>query len=116
METVHEYHAYPRPSKRLGGLPLLALCCLGLIGLISAGVIVIALIPVYLQRRDINGIQQESDVIQITYNLPLFNNSLIVSGQVPQSRYEVLHNILQEQLNNATRDSRAQQIQVEVVN
>ncbi|CAF4527698.1 unnamed protein product, partial [Didymodactylos carnosus] len=81
-----------------------------------AGVIVIGLIPVYLQKRGINSSQRESGIIQIIYNLPAFDGSLIVSGQVPQSRYEMLKNILQRQLTNATDASRVQRTQVEVVN
>ncbi|CAF1167887.1 unnamed protein product [Didymodactylos carnosus] len=102
-------------GKGLGGLPLVTLCCLGLLGLIFAGTIVVALIPVYLQRRGINSHQQESGIIQILYNLPVYDGLLIVSVQVPQSRYEMLQNILQQQLDNATGGSRGQQIQVKVV-
>ncbi|CAF1193620.1 unnamed protein product [Didymodactylos carnosus] len=98
-------------SCTLAGLPLLALCCLGLLGFIFAGVIVIALIPVFLQRHNINTQQRESSIIQILYNLPAFDSSLIANGQVPQSRYR-----LQQQLDNATSGSRRQHTQVEVVN
>ncbi|CAF4416978.1 unnamed protein product, partial [Didymodactylos carnosus] len=82
----------------LAGLPLLALCCLGLLGFIFAGVIVIALIPVFLQRHNINTQQRESSIIQILYNLPAFDSSLIANGQVPQSRYRVLQNIVRSKL------------------
>ncbi|CAF1213289.1 unnamed protein product [Didymodactylos carnosus] len=79
---------------RLRWLPLMVLCCLGLLGLIFAGVIVIALIPLYLQRHDINGRQRESGIIQTIYNLPASDGSLNVGGQVPQLGYEVLQNIV----------------------
>ncbi|CAF1546774.1 unnamed protein product, partial [Didymodactylos carnosus] len=116
METAQEYQAFSPSPKKLGGLTLLALCCLGLLGLILAGVIVIALIPVYLERHGINGPERESNIIQLIYNLPLSNTASIVSGEVPQSRYEVLQNILQQQLDNATSGSPAKKTQVKVIN
>ncbi|CAF1467586.1 unnamed protein product, partial [Didymodactylos carnosus] len=85
-------------------------------------IIVTALIPVYLQRHGINGRQRESGIIQTIYNLPASDGLLIINGQVSQSRYGVLQNIvrsrliLQQQLDNATGASRAQQTQVKVVN
>ncbi|CAF1326725.1 unnamed protein product, partial [Didymodactylos carnosus] len=117
MEAVHQDQALYQASRRRRRrcLPLLAVCCCGLLGLTLAGVIVIALIPLYLSRHDINGSQRESGIIQIIYNLPS-SDSVVISGQVPQSRYEMLQNMLQQQLDNATRGSRAQQTQVEVVN
>ncbi|CAF1121780.1 unnamed protein product, partial [Didymodactylos carnosus] len=113
METVQRYQVLSPSTTRLRRLPVLGLCCLGLLGLLFVGVIVIA---VFSQKRDINGHQHESGIIQIIYNLPAFNESLMISGQVPQSRYEVLQNILQRQLNNATGGRRAQQIKIKVIN
>ncbi|CAF4516319.1 unnamed protein product [Didymodactylos carnosus] len=39
--------------RRLSAVPLIALCCLGILGLLLAATIALALIPVYLPKRTV---------------------------------------------------------------
>ncbi|CAF1620116.1 unnamed protein product, partial [Didymodactylos carnosus] len=51
------------------GLPLLAICCLAVIGLLVAAAIVLALIPVYLPRHSVDTHRPQSGVLTMTYDL-----------------------------------------------
>ncbi|CAF0915228.1 unnamed protein product, partial [Didymodactylos carnosus] len=65
--------AAPAQKSRNAVWPLLAICCLALVGLVVAAIIVLALIPVYLPKRgeNINGRETQ---------LGLANGSLTVKS------------------------------------
>ncbi|CAF0809021.1 unnamed protein product [Didymodactylos carnosus] len=99
-ETFEKYMRHPNDSPehkllllillhyglfKAGGVPLLALCCLGLLGLLFAGIIVIALIPLYLKRRDING-RQPTTWNGITSGLRVENAVAEMTSLVPEGK------------------------------
>ncbi|CAF1522766.1 unnamed protein product, partial [Rotaria magnacalcarata] len=43
--------------------PLVALCCLGIVGLLIAGTIVLALIPIYLPQKAAAAVSSASRII-----------------------------------------------------
>lgn len=70
-------------------MPLVAVCCLGLVLFIIASVIVIALIPVYLSRRNVEQpVSVQSSQQQAVYSLP--NTTTYTDGSLTQSQLDYL--------------------------
>ena len=78
-----------RRQNRNALAPLVAVCCLGLILFIIASAIVIALIPVYLSRRNVaQSTSLQSSQQQVVYTLP--NSTTYTDGPLTQSQLDYL--------------------------
>jgi len=75
------------------GLPIAAICCLGLILLGIAATIVLALIPVYLQRKNVSLAPLNSQQATQTFSIPLSTGQ--TSGPLSASETAQLSSALQ---------------------
>ncbi|CAF0943805.1 unnamed protein product [Didymodactylos carnosus] len=91
--------AVPVPGGRNAIWPLLAICCLALVGLLAAAVIVLALIPVYLTKTGENSDlkSRESPTIVIVYSTPADSNS-VFTGTFPSTNNAAVARQLEQQL------------------
>ncbi|CAF0911381.1 unnamed protein product [Didymodactylos carnosus] len=89
--------AVPAPRSRNAVWPLLAICCLALVGIVVAAIIILALIPVYLPKRGENINGRESPAIVIEYSIPADSNS-VFTGMFPSSNNDPVARQLEKQL------------------
>ncbi|CAF3226441.1 unnamed protein product [Rotaria socialis] len=81
------------PQKLSNGLPLLLMCCLLFIVLLIASTIVLALIPVYLERKDATLASSKS-----YYAVGDFDGSLGNDGQLDASARDTIARAIEKQL------------------